>query len=83
MRPDLTLLLTITSYYAHPSRIFYMRCWGCKKHRILGEWWEGYQTGLPDSHWGWLCSSCTVIVASMVNDALHAEAASEAEGHAD
>lgn len=71
---DLNLLETIDAYYAHPYRMLYSRCWGCEKRRIYGEWWEGYQveTTLPHGstsrHWGYFCSSCIVLVASMCTE---------------
>ena len=72
---DLILLATIKLYYPHPYRLFYTRCWGCKKRRVFGDWWEGYQMDEETNCWGYFCSSCIVIVCSMVNDRLHAQIA--------
>jgi hypothetical protein len=69
---DLKLLETIDLFYPHPRRLPFMRCWGCGEKRVFGKWWEAYQREGDDPRWGYLCSSCIVIAASMVIDKLHA-----------
>lgn len=75
---DLELLETIDAYYPHPYRLRYMRCWGCGKRRLFGNWWEGYQTRAAvgpkeDPHWGYFCAECIVIVASLCTEAVRRE----------
>lgn len=76
MSKDLELLKTIDAYYPSPWRLFYSRCWGCRKRRFFAQWWEGYQVASTLPHgsalrrWGYFCSECTVVIASMCNDAI-------------
>jgi len=76
MQPDMTLLMTITAWYHHPTRLAYNRCWTCGKRRFFAEWFESYQTDgvVPPAtrpSWGWLCAPCIIIVGSKTIYALH------------